>query len=125
MKIKKMLFIVAMLIFTLNITAFAEDRRPLGENETRPRLSAINEDYLPIKNTWYHRQYDGAWIYLDNEGLALQNTWFHDPADGKWYYFDEYCYMLHDATTPDGYTVGPDGAWIREGQVVIEVAPNN
>lgn len=73
----------------------------------------------------YHRQYDGAWIYLDSDGLALQNTWFHDPTDGKWYYFDEYCYMLHDTKTPDGHTVGPDGAWIKDGQVVIEAVTNN
>ena len=123
---KRLFTILAVLIFSLNITAFAEERRPLAEGETRPRLSAINEDYLLIKNEWYHN-YDGAWLYLDEEGLALQNTWFKD-IDGKWYYFDEYCYMLHDTTTPDGYTVGPGGAWTKDGKVVIETengAANN
>ena len=72
----------------------------------------MNEDYLPIKNEWHHN-YDGAWVYLGEDGYTLQNTWFQDPADGKWYYFDEYCYMLHDTTTPDGYYVGSDGAWVQ------------
>lgn len=125
MKIKRLFFTISMLMFSLNITAFAEDRRPLKEGELRPRWEVMNEDYLPIKNAWYHRQYDGAWIYLDSDGLALQNTWFHDPSDGKWYYFDEYCYMLHDTTTPDGYTVGPEGAWIKDGKIVIEAVTNN
>jgi hypothetical protein len=119
MKIKHLLFAFVMMIFSLNMVAFAEERLPLRDGELRPRLSAMDEDYLPIKNAWYH-EYDGAWIYLDEEGLALQCTWFHDPGSGKWYYFDRWCYMLHDTTTPDGYTVGPDGAWTKDGQVVIE-----
>ncbi len=121
MRIRRLIFAVVMMILSLNMVAFAEERRPLGGNERR--LTALNEDYIPIKNAWHH-EYDGAWIYLDEEGLALQNTWFHDPADGKWYYFDEYCYMLHDTTTPDGYQVGSDGAWIKDGQVVVENVKN-
>ena len=36
--------------------------------------------------------------------------------DGKWYYFSEGMKqpqgaMLANTTTPDGYEVGPDGAW--------------
>ncbi|EXG84494.1 cell wall-binding repeat-containing protein [Clostridium sp. ASBs410] len=123
MRMKRLLFIVAMMIFSLNMTSFAEERRPLGENETRPRWGVMNEEYLPRKNEWYH-QYDGAWIYLDEDGYTLQNTWFHDPANGRWYYFDEYCYMLHDTTTPDGYYVGADGAWVKDGQAVIETVAN-
>jgi hypothetical protein len=125
MKIKRLFIATAMLIFSLNMVTFAEDRRPLKEGELRPRWEIMDENYLPIKNAWHHREYDGAWLYLDEEGLALQNTWFHDPADGKWYYFDRWCYMLHDTTTPDGYTVGPDGAWVKDGQVVIETVSTN
>lgn len=28
--------------------------------------------------------------------------------------------VLHDTTTPDGYIVGSDGAWVKDGQVVVE-----
>lgn len=111
MKMKRLFFVMVMLIFSLNLTAFAEERRPLREGETRPRWVVVNEDYLPIKNAWHHEN-DGAWVYLDETGYTLQNTWFQD-TDGKWYYFDEYCYMLHDTTTPDGYYVGADGAWVQ------------
>lgn len=38
------------------------------------------------------------------------NTW--KEIDGKQYYFGSDGYMLHDTVTPDGYTVGSDGAWI-------------
>ena len=120
MKIKRLFIVTVMLIFSVNVVSFAEDRRPLEEGELRPRWEIMDENYLPIKNAWHHREYDGAWLYLDKEGLALQCTWFHDPESGKWYYFDRWCYMLHDTTTPDGYTVGSDGAWIQDGQVVVE-----
>ena len=124
MKIKRMLFVIVIMIFSLNIAAFAEDRRPLKEGELRPRWQVMNEDYLPIKNAW-DLNYDGSWVYLDETGYTLQNTWFHDPTSGKWYYFDEYCYMLNDTPTPDGYTVGSDGAWIKDGQVVVETVASN
>lgn len=98
------------LLLSMTMTAFGMERRPLGEGETRPRWVEFNEDALLRKNEWF--QYDdGTWIYLDNDGYTLQSTWFQD-VDGKWYYFDEYCYMLHDTTTPDGYYVGSDGAWV-------------
>lgn len=116
MKMRRLFIVTMILTFSLSLLAFAEERRPLGENETRPRWSAMDEDYLPIKNEWYYQDWNEAWIYLDEEGYALQNTWFQDPANGKWYYFDEYCYMLHDTTTPDGYYVGSDGAWVTEQQ---------
>ena len=37
--------------------------------------------------------------------------------DGKWYYFHEISdgtrgHLLTNTTTPDGYQVGADGAWI-------------
>lgn len=65
------------------------------------------------------------WYYCDEEGFLLKNTWFHDPADGKYYYLGDDWAMLHDTTTPDGYTVGSDGAWVKDGQVVVEAVANN
>ncbi len=37
-----------------------------------------------------------------------------------WYYLGYDFAMLQDTTTPDGYQVGSDGAWIKVGQVVVE-----
>lgn len=33
--------------------------------------------------------------------------------NGTWYYLSTYGSMAHDTTTPDGYTVGSDGALIK------------
>lgn len=61
----------------------------------------------------------GNWYYLrQNEGGPLGSMvtgWNY--IDEKWYYFsedDSFLGMLYeDTTTPDGYTVGLDGAWIE------------
>ena len=50
-----------------------------------------NENYL--RSTW-------QWIDTDNDGVA------------ECYYFDANGWMYTDATTPDGYTVDANGAWI-------------
>ena len=73
------------------------------------------------------------WRYLNDDGTYAANTWFQD-ADGSWYYFGPDSLMMHDAwiggtyyvdssgrmmvnaTTPDGYRVGPDGKWIQDAQ---------
>lgn len=34
-------------------------------------------------------------------------------ANGIWYYLGQDGVMLTNTTTPDGYKVGADGAWIR------------
>lgn len=111
---KKRLFSLLLpliLLLSIAMTAFGAERRPLGEGEIRPRWIELNEDALPRKNEWFCYD-DGTWVYLDGEGYTLQSTWAE--IDGKWYYFDEYCYMLADTTTPDGYYVGSDGAWVQE-----------
>lgn len=73
---------------------------------------------------------DAGWKYLKDDGTYATNGWQQD--NGLWYYFDQNGNMLHDqwvegkyylgsdgsmyvnATTPDGYRVGADGAWIQE-----------
>ena len=39
------------------------------------------------------------------------NEW--EIINGIWYYFDENGYMLADTTTPDGYYVDVNGAWVN------------
>lgn len=64
----------------------------------------------------------GQWNY-DGIGWWYQNSDKGYPAggwqwiDGKCYYFSSGGYCLMNTTTPDGYTVGTDGAWMVNGMV--------
>ena len=51
----------------------------------------------------------GDWYNYGSDG-AMQTGWVQDGD--AWYYMDENGIMLENTTTPDGYVVGPDGAWI-------------
>ena len=48
--------------------------------------------------------------YRDGNGI-VKTGWYQ--SDGKWYYMGANGYMLTNTTTPDGYKVGADGAWIQ------------
>ncbi|MDD3252040.1 MAG: hypothetical protein PHV18_05700 [Lachnospiraceae bacterium] len=63
--------------------------------------------------TW--KQETAGWKYDNGDGTCQQGGWFTD-TDGKQYYFDANGYMLSNTTTPDGYQVGADGAWIHANQ---------
>lgn len=58
------------------------------------------------------QQDTAGWWYSEDDGTYPVNQW--KEIDGKHYYFNENGYMLSDTTTPDGYKVGPDGAWVQE-----------
>lgn len=58
------------------------------------------------------KQDSNGWWYQNDDGGYPSATW--QEINGKQYYFDANGYMLHDTTTPDGYKVGSDGAWIQE-----------
>lgn len=58
-----------------------------------------------------------GWYYEEN-GSYPTNQW--KEIDGKQYYFDSNGYMLYDTTTPDGYKVGSDGAWIQAATAPTE-----
>lgn len=73
----------------------------IGEDDSRGEA-------ICLKNAW--KQVWGDWYYFGEDGLSKQSTWVE--INGKWYYFDNFSRMLHDTTTPDGYYVGPDGAWV-------------
>lgn len=64
----------------------------------------------------------GYW-YENDDGSYPTNQW--QEIDGKHYYFDLNGYMLHDTTTPDGYQVGSDGAWINNISKKIRAYVNN
>ena len=96
--------------------------------------------WLNLDGTWYYLNADGSmakdtWIgtyYVDGSGSWViegwQNNgygWWYQRANGTyphneweiingiWYYFDENGYMLADTTTPDGYYVDVNGAWVK------------
>jgi D-alanyl-D-alanine carboxypeptidase len=58
------------------------------------------------------RQIDGNWYYLRSNGAMAKNYWSQVKETGKWFYLGSDGALLVNTTTPDGYQVGLDGAWI-------------
>lgn len=56
---------------------------------------------------------DNGWWYQNTDGSYLTDGWYW--INGNCYYFDSNGYICSDETTPDGYTVNADGAWIIDG----------
>ncbi|WP_238898819.1 N-acetylmuramoyl-L-alanine amidase family protein [Clostridium sp. YIM B02500] len=77
--------------------------------------------WLQDGGAWYYLKADGTmatgwvqdgatWYYLNGSG-AMQTGWLND--NGTWYYLNGSGAMLANTTTPDGYYVGANGAWVR------------
>ena len=60
------------------------------------------------------QQNSAGWWYQNDDGSWPAACW--QQINGAWYYFNEAGYMLANTTTPDGYYVGPDGAWTQNVQ---------
>ena len=86
----------------------------------------LNDDGSMAKDTWigtYYVDANGSWIiegwqnngygwwYQCANGTYPNSEW--EIINGIWYYFDENGYMLADTTTPDGYYVDENGAWVN------------
>ena len=98
------------------------------------------ENGVLLKNTWKYLPYNGVsyWYYFDESGTMKTgwsdqngNRYYLYPVsdgwmgrmvtgwqkiEGKWYYFEtaagkDQGRMYRSERTPDGYYVGPDGAW--------------
>lgn len=80
----------------------------------------INSWIQDSSNKWYYLskagtmktgwlEYNGKWYYLNTDGAMLSNTWL--DLNGKSYYLSSNGDMMADCITPDGYTLGADGAW--------------
>lgn len=57
-------------------------------------------------------QSDEGWRYRNSDGTYAANEWLQ-TSDGSWYYFGSDGLMYAGTVTPDGYTVGDDGAWVE------------
>lgn len=71
-------------------------------------------------------QQNGSWVYLNDAGqLQTGWVWIDGNQDGiaESYYFDLNGCLSTDTTTPDGYTVNSDGAWVQDGSVQKKVIP--
>lgn len=70
---------------------------------------------------WQHN--DTGWWYGTNEDNTMWYAsgweWIDGNGDGvaECYYFDTRGYMMAGTTTPDGYTVNADGAWVHDDTV--------
>lgn len=61
-----------------------------------------------------------GWWYVNDDGTYPTNSW--SQINGEWYYFYETGYMACNTTTPDGYWVGSDGAWIQAKEAGVNEA---
>ena len=61
------------------------------------------------------QQNSTGWWYQNDDNSYPRNSW--QWINGKSYYFDSNGYMLANTTTPDGYNVDANGAWIVNGVV--------
>lgn len=69
------------------------------------------------------KQDGNGWWYQNADGSYPVNQW--KEIDGKQYYFGGDGYMLTNTTTPDGYNVGSDGAWIQESEQTATPQPTD
>ena len=71
-----------------------------------------------------------GWWWQNDDGTWPANSWqwLDGNGDGvaECYYFDGNGYMLANTTTPDGYQVNSDGAWVQNGAVQTQTTtPTN
>lgn len=69
-----------------------------------------------MKTGWYQEPGSGSWFYLHNVPDGNQGSMYTGwhQIGGIWYYFGLDGRLYQNTMTPDGYSVGTDGAWIRQ-----------
>lgn len=83
-----------------------------GSNEAVSDQTAQECPVIPapgseIRTGW--QQTGDSWYYIEVSGDVITSNWV--KSGENWYYLGEDGSMLTNTTTPDGYYVGPDGAW--------------
>ena len=78
-------------------------------NTTTPDGYYVDENGAWIVEGWQNSGY--GWWYQRANGTYPHSEW--EMINGIWYYFDANGYMLANTTTPDGYYVDENGAWVK------------
>ena len=102
MQLKKLLLSTIAISSIMATTAFAGTWRT-GAEPNQNRWWYDNDNGTFANNGW-------QWIDGNNDGTA------------ECYYFDADGWMLADTTTPDGYQVNENGAWIENGTVKTQTS---
>ena len=76
--------------------------------------ATIAMNFTAYAGQW--QQDSTGWWYQNDDGSYPAGQW--QEIEGKHYYFGADGYMLSNTTTPDGYQVGADGAWVDSTQQV-------
>lgn len=73
---------------------------------------------------WMSNDTGWWWVYDNGKNPVNEWLWLDGNQDGIYecYYFGSNGYMLANTTTPDGYQVNSDGAWIVNGGVQLKFA---
>ena len=73
-----------------------------------------NTGWWYATNADHTNWYSSCWQWIDGNGDGVAEC----------YYFNTDGYMLANTTTPDGYLVNPDGAWVENGVVQTKGGTN-
>ena len=139
MKKKGLTGMAAALMFSLSVTNMSplaavadntgkwEQSAQTGEWSYRLGQGLVQNEWLLCQGKWYRFDANGkmltgwyqdqeskVWYYLGADG-AMVTGWA--PVNGRWYYMNENGQMLANQTTPDGYQVNADGAWVNEAGI--------
>ena len=92
-------------------------------------LTALTATLLCSMTAFAGWRYDERGYWWDNgDGSYPANQWMwldgNEDGISECYYFDGSGYMLSDTTTPDGYTVDKNGAWILDGIIQTKTDPS-
>lgn len=83
-------------------------------------LMSIICSFASFAGEW--NQNETGWWYDNGDSTYAADGWHW--IDGKCYYFTSDGYCLINTATPDGYTVGGDGAWTVDGIVQTQCLPD-
>ena len=103
---KRRFLLITAILFTLAIGIVSHAGGWVGSYETGWRYQ--NDDGSYVTGTWF-QDTDGGWYYFGLDSVMQHDAWINGQ-----YYLDSSGRMMTNATTPDGYRVGPDGKWIPD-----------